>query len=74
MHYVETFAHPRYDDYDIAYTSKNRFAYLGNGLSEIKLNPKADPVYYIREKEGVRMAGTFNARQIRGRTFQTKLL
>ena len=50
-HYMETIAQPRYEDYDITYTTKNRFAYLGNGFSQMELNPNIDPIHYIREKD-----------------------
>ncbi|KAJ6166733.1 hypothetical protein N7470_002180 [Penicillium chermesinum] len=49
LHYMETLAKPRYDDFDVTYASKNRFAYLGNGFSQREMNPKADIAFYIRE-------------------------
>lgn len=51
FHYAETLAQPRYDDYDVTYTGNNRFAYLGNGFSQIELNPKEDLAYYIRDED-----------------------
>ncbi|KAE8331443.1 hypothetical protein BDV39DRAFT_189838 [Aspergillus sergii] len=51
LHYMETLATPRYDDYEVTYASRNRFAYLGNGFSQIELNPKADVTFYIRDHD-----------------------
>uniref|UniRef100_P9WEH8 Probable FAD-binding monooxygenase ltbD n=1 Tax=Aspergillus luteorubrus TaxID=2715282 RepID=LTBD_ASPLT len=69
LHYMETLAKPRYDDFDITYASKNRFAYLGNGFSQDELNPQADITYYIRDKDdGLSVFGnlfsTYNAKDI----------
>ncbi|EAT77845.1 hypothetical protein SNOG_14653 [Parastagonospora nodorum SN15] len=36
-------------DYDVTFASKNRFAHLGNGISQTELNPHIDEAYYIRE-------------------------
>lgn len=49
-HYMETLAQPRFDDFDITYYG-NRFAYLGNGISQTELNPHIDPVYYLRNQD-----------------------
>ncbi|PKY00472.1 FAD/NAD(P)-binding domain-containing protein [Aspergillus campestris IBT 28561] len=51
LHYIETMAKPRYDDYDVTYASKNRFAYLGNGFSQMEHRPDADTSYYIRARD-----------------------
>ncbi|KAH5642097.1 hypothetical protein HBI23_197610 [Parastagonospora nodorum] len=49
LHYMETLANVRYEDYDVTFASKNRFAHLGNGISQTELNPHIDEAYYIRE-------------------------
>jgi len=46
---VETLASVRYEDYDVRFSSKNWFAYLGNGISQTELNRHIDEAYYIRE-------------------------
>lgn len=51
LHYMETLAKPRFDDFDITYASKNRFAYLGNGFSQRELNPNIDLTYYLRNHD-----------------------
>lgn len=49
---METLSKPRYEDFDISYASRNRFAYLGNGFSQREMNPRADLTYSIREHDG----------------------
>lgn len=80
LHYMETLAKPRYDDYEVTYASKNRFAYLGCGFSQHELNPNADLTYYIRTRDdGSSVFGnlfsTFNAKdsgaKMRGTTTAT---
>ncbi|KAH8693845.1 hypothetical protein BGW36DRAFT_418523 [Talaromyces proteolyticus] len=51
LHFMETLSTPRFDDYDIRYHNRNRFAYLGNGFSQIELNPHADIAYYVRSAD-----------------------
>lgn len=63
LHYLEALAHPRYDDFEVQYASRNRFAYLGNGFSQRQLDPTADLAYYLREKdEGSVFADTMSTR------------
>lgn len=50
LHYMETLASPRWDDFEIKYKG-NRFAYLGNGFSQTELNPAIDVAYYIRSQD-----------------------
>lgn len=49
LHYMETLATPRFDDYEVAYNGR-RFAYLGGGFSQTELNPGLDKTYYIRDR------------------------
>lgn len=51
LHYMEVLAVPRYDDYEVRYASKNRFAYLGCGLSQQEMNPNIDLTWYLRNKD-----------------------
>ncbi|KAF9893699.1 hypothetical protein FE257_009867 [Aspergillus nanangensis] len=52
LHYMETLATPRYEDFDVRYVGGgNRFAYLGNGFSQLEMRAGADLTYYLREKE-----------------------
>lgn len=71
LHYMEALASPRWEDFDITYRTKNRFAYLGNGFSQTELTPDIDPVFYIRERDdgvpiskGLRLQSTYNAKTI----------
>ncbi|OAL38853.1 hypothetical protein AYO20_02059 [Fonsecaea nubica] len=50
LHYMETLANPRYDDYNVEYRGR-RFAYLGMGFSQAELDPDVDVTYYIRNKD-----------------------
>jgi hypothetical protein len=50
-HYMEALSTPRYEDYDIDYSTRNRFQYFGNGFSQLELDPRADPAYYIRDHD-----------------------
>ncbi|KAH7083601.1 hypothetical protein FB567DRAFT_604618 [Paraphoma chrysanthemicola] len=71
LHYMEALANPRYEDFDITYRTRNRFAYFGNGFSQTELNPNIDPVFYIREEDdgipisrGLQLQSTYNAKTI----------
>ncbi|OAL56021.1 FAD/NAD(P)-binding domain-containing protein [Pyrenochaeta sp. DS3sAY3a] len=48
LHYLELMSEPRWEDWEIEYTSKNRFAFLGNGKSSVEAN-KGDLAHYLRE-------------------------
>ena len=50
LHYVHTIAEPRYEDWNFTY-SGNRFAFLGNGFSQIEYDNTADWAYYIRNHD-----------------------
>jgi hypothetical protein len=34
VHFLETIKVPRYQDFEVEYMTKNRFAYLGNGFTQ----------------------------------------
>ena len=46
LHFLEGIGSPRYEDYDIVYRSRNRFAFLGNGRSEVE-GRNSDMSWYI---------------------------
>jgi hypothetical protein len=48
LHFIEALSDPRYDDYEFTYCNNDRFAWLGNGYSQIELDPSADRAFYIR--------------------------
>ncbi|KAF4953298.1 hypothetical protein FGADI_6064 [Fusarium gaditjirri] len=50
LHYLEAMREPRFEDYDFEY-SGNRFAWLGNGLSQTEWDPTADLAYYVRNED-----------------------
>ncbi|KAG6811880.1 hypothetical protein H0H92_005406 [Tricholoma furcatifolium] len=47
LHYMEAIGDPRYEDWEIKYKG-NRFAWMGNGLSQTEVDGRADLSYYIR--------------------------
>jgi hypothetical protein len=50
LHYLEAMREPRFEDYEFEY-SGNRFAWMGNGLSQTEWDPTADLAYYIRTSD-----------------------
>lgn len=50
LHYVEALEQLRGDDFDLVYLG-NRFAWMGNGFSQIEMDETADWAYYIAEKD-----------------------
>jgi len=50
LHYMESLAVPRADDWDVVYHG-NRFAWMGNGFSQIELDVTCDWAYYIKEHD-----------------------
>lgn len=50
MHYLEAVKTPRFEDYHIKYSNRNRFQYLGNGHSTAE-QPGGDLSYYIRNED-----------------------
>ncbi|KAF2450851.1 FAD/NAD(P)-binding domain-containing protein [Karstenula rhodostoma CBS 690.94] len=50
LHYMEAISDVRYEDYSIRYKG-SRFAWLGNGLSQVETDPECDLAYYIRERD-----------------------
>ena len=46
LHFLDAIGTPRYEDYDIVYKTGNRFAYLGNGRSEVE-GRNSDMSWYI---------------------------
>uniref|UniRef100_A0A0B7K767 FAD/NAD(P)-binding domain-containing protein n=1 Tax=Bionectria ochroleuca TaxID=29856 RepID=A0A0B7K767_BIOOC len=50
LHFLEALREPRFEDYEFQY-SGNRFAWLGNGLSQTEWDDTADLAYYIRDHD-----------------------
>ena len=50
LHCIEALTTVRADDWEIKYNG-NRFAWLGNGLSQIELDETSDLAYYIKERD-----------------------
>ncbi|KJA23566.1 hypothetical protein HYPSUDRAFT_66248 [Hypholoma sublateritium FD-334 SS-4] len=50
LHYLEAIAEPRYEDWDFKIIS-NRFAFLGNGRSQVESDSAADWAYYVRNED-----------------------
>ncbi|KAH8816619.1 hypothetical protein F5884DRAFT_873328 [Xylogone sp. PMI_703] len=48
LHYMELLSTPRWEDYEIRYTSSNRFQYLGRGKSSIE-GTGGDLAWYVTE-------------------------
>lgn len=38
--------HPRFEDYDVSYRSKNRFEFMGNGFTEVEVEG-GDLAWYL---------------------------
>ena len=51
LHCIEALSDVRGEDWDIRYNG-NRFAWLGNGVSQTELDPTSDLAYYIKEGDG----------------------
>ncbi|KAF2498482.1 FAD/NAD(P)-binding domain-containing protein [Lophium mytilinum] len=63
LHYLETLAQPRADDYDVVYKG-NRFNWLGNGFSQTETDLTSDWAYYIRESDDSEYLSKKKQRQI----------
>lgn len=50
LHYLETLASPRFEDYDWKYENSNRFAYMGNGFSTAEKRT-GNLSWYIKDKD-----------------------
>ena len=50
LHYMEAMRELRADDWNIEYTG-NRFAWLGNGISQTEFDPTSDLGWYIRDED-----------------------
>lgn len=50
LHYLQTMQETRGEDWVFRYT-RNRFAFLGNGISHAEFDAKSDLAYYIREHD-----------------------
>jgi len=50
LHYLEAISQSQFDGWDFKY-SGNRFAYLGNGYSQMEMESTSDWAYYIRNED-----------------------
>lgn len=50
LHYLEAMREPRFEDFEFGY-SGSRFAWFGNGVSQVEWDPTADLAYYIRNSD-----------------------
>lgn len=50
LHYLEAIREPRWNDWDFQYRG-NRFAWMGNGISQTEWDPTTDLGYYIRQHD-----------------------
>ena len=50
LHYMEALKELRAEDWEIRYWG-NRFAFLGNGLSQAEFDPSCDLGYYVSERD-----------------------
>lgn len=48
LHFLELMSKPRWEDWEITYTTPNRFQYLGNGKTE-REERGGDLSYYLRQ-------------------------
>ena len=63
MHFVESIAEPRYEDWNFRYTG-NRFAFLGNGFSQTECDKTADWAYYLRTHDDSPYIGRGKRRKV----------
>ncbi len=47
LHFFEIMKNVRWEDYNITYGTNNRYQFMGNGFSQVELDPDADPVWYF---------------------------
>lgn len=50
LHYLEAIREPRWDDWDFQYRG-NRFAWMGNGISQTEMVATTDLAYYIGQED-----------------------
>ena len=63
LHYLEALRELRADDWEIRYTG-NRFAWLGNGISQTEFDPTSDLGYYIRDVDDSPFASRRKRREV----------
>lgn len=67
LHYIEAMRDLRADDWDIVYT-RNRFAWLGNGISQAEFDPTCDLAFYIRDRDDSPFASRRKRREVLARS------
>lgn len=63
LHYMEAMREVRADDWDVTYNG-NRFAWLGNGISQTEFDPTSDLGWYIRDKDDGAFASRRKRREV----------
>lgn len=63
LHYLEAMSEVRWEDFNVKYNG-NRFAWLGNGFSQLELDASADWSYYIREEDNGEYSSRGKKREI----------
>lgn len=61
LHYMEAISSIRGDDFNVRYKG-NRWAWLGNGFSQVEQDPVCDPAYYIRDHDN---SGYLSSKKVR---------
>ncbi len=67
LHCLEALRELRADDWDIRYNG-NRFAWLGNGISQTEFDATSDLAYYIRDHDDSPLASRGRRREIFSRS------
>jgi cation diffusion facilitator CzcD-associated flavoprotein CzcO len=47
LHFFEVMKKVRWEDYEITYRTGNRYQFMGNGFSQVEIDPDGDPVWYF---------------------------
>ena len=67
LHYKEALREVRFDDWEITYEG-NRFAWLGNGVSQAEFDPTSDLAWYVRARDDGPPASRRGRRELYTRT------
>ncbi|KAF7509480.1 hypothetical protein GJ744_008043 [Endocarpon pusillum] len=67
LHCLEALRELRADDWDIRYNG-NRFAWLGNGISQTEFDATSDLAYYIRDRDDSPFASRRRRREVLSRS------
>jgi hypothetical protein len=75
LHYMEAISILRAEDYEFQYRGR-RFAWLGNGFSQVEADQSCDLAFYVRDKDDSELLGRRMKRQMMagGKRVDTQLL